>query len=138
MRNISCRATVIVAVLGLAACGAAIPPVHGKGGPAWAELTSEHFTVWTDGDLERVREEVRDMEYRRRPVVGVMFPSAPASGRMLVIALRDDDELAAFAPTGSPRPFAMSAHPPLRQPLIVMSAFSNRADDVLAHELTHV
>src|SRR5262245_24480657 len=138
MRNLSCRASVIAALLGLGACGAAIPPVHGKGGPAWVELTSEHFTVWTDGDLERVREHVREMEYLRRLVVGVMFPSAPASGRMLVIALRDDDELTAFAPTGAPRPFAISARPALRQPLIVMSAFSNHANDVLAHELTHV
>ena len=138
MRNTSCRAAVIAAVLALGACGAAVPPVQGKGGPAWVELTSEHFTVWTDGDLERVREQVREMEYLRQLVVGVMFPSAPASGRMLVIALRDDDELAAFATTGSPRPYAMSAHPPLRQPLIVMSVFSNRDKDVLAHELTHV
>src|SRR6185295_8202327 len=67
-----------------------------------------------------------------------VFASAPENGRMLVIALRDDDELAAFASTGSPRPFAISAHPPLRQPLIVMSAFSNRNNNVLAHELTHV
>src|ERR1051325_7213305 len=111
MRNTSCRAAVIAAVLGLGGCGAAVPPVHGKGGPAWVELTSEHFAVWTDGDLERVREQVQEMEYLRRLVVGVMFPSAPASGRMLVVALRDDDELKAFTRTASPRPFAMSAHP---------------------------
>ena len=47
----------IVAVLG--ACGAAVPPVRGKGGPAWTELTSQHFTVWTDGDPANVRELMR-------------------------------------------------------------------------------
>lgn len=140
MGKASVRAVVIVIALGIAACGAAIPPVHGKGGPAWRELASEHFTVWTDGDPARARELMREMEYLRRVVVGVMFPSSPASGRMLVIALRDDDELAAFSSTGEPRPFAISAHPPLRQPLIVMSVFSNRdpSDQRLAHELTHV
>ena len=37
-----------------AACGAAVPPVPGKGGPAWHELTSPHFVVWTDADGKRV------------------------------------------------------------------------------------
>ena len=128
----------IVAVLG--ACGAAVPPVRGKGGPAWTELTSQHFTVWTDGDPANVRELMREMEYLREVVGSVMFPSTPASARTLVIALRDDDELAAFSPTGEPRPYAISAHPPLRQPLIVLSEFSNRdpRNLRLAHELTHV
>jgi hypothetical protein len=131
-------AAMIVVVLG--ACGAAVPPVHGKGGPAWTELTSEHFTVWTDGDPANVRELMREMEYLREVVSSVMFPSTPASARTLVIVLRDDDELAEFSPTGEPRPYAMSAHPPLRQPLIVLSEFSNRdpRNLRLAHELTHV
>jgi hypothetical protein len=50
---------VVIAALGIAACGPAIPPVHGKGGPAWLELTSEHFTVWTNGDPSRARQLVR-------------------------------------------------------------------------------
>lgn len=56
VRVVSCSTLAAVAA---AACGAAVPPVPGKGGPAWTELTSEHFTVWTDGDRAEVRELVQ-------------------------------------------------------------------------------
>lgn len=129
-----------VGLLGvLAACGAAVPPVPGKGGPAWIELTSEHFTVWTDASPARGRELIREMERLRQIVVGVVFQSVPTSGRDLVIALRDDDELTALSPTGEPRAYAMPAQSPLWQPAFVLSAFSNRdrEDRTIAHELTH-
>ena len=124
----------------LAACGAAVPPIPGKGGPAWLEVTSEHFTVWTDADRAQVRELVQQMEHLRQVVIGVAFPSVPADGRVLVVALRDDDELAAFSKTGQPRALAMTAGAPLWQPTIVLSAFSTfqTSDRTVAHELTHV
>jgi hypothetical protein len=59
--------------------------------------------------------------------------------RTFVIALRDDDETAAFIPGD----FAALASPPngnlLRQPVIVLSASSNvaGADRIEAHELVH-
>jgi len=121
------------------ACGAAMPPVPGKGGPAWIELTSEHFTVWTDGPPDRGRELIREMERLWQIVAGVVFPGVDSSGRDLVIVFRDDDELSALSPTGEPRAYAMSAQPPLWQPAFVLSAFSNRevGDRTVAHELTH-
>jgi hypothetical protein len=124
----------------LAACGAAVPPVPSKGGPAWAELTSEHFTLWTDATPERAHELIREMERFRQIVVGVAFPGAPSTARVLVIALRDDDELSEFMPTHQARAYATSAHSPLWQPMMVLSAFSNRdpSDLSVAHELTHV
>ncbi len=134
------RVVVATGALGLAACGAAMLPVPGKGGPAWIELTSAHFTLWTDADEARAHELVREMEHLRLVVGGVAFPSAPATGRSLVIALRDDDELRAYWPTGEARPYAVPAGAPLWQPTIVMSAFSNDdpADLAVTHELTHV
>jgi hypothetical protein len=121
------------------ACGAAMPPVPGKGGPAWIELASEHFTVWTDAPPDRGRELIREMERLRQIVVGVVLPGVPSSGRDLVIAFRDDDELSALSPTGEPRAYAMPAQSPLWQPAFVLSAFSNRdrGDRTVAHELTH-
>lgn len=123
-----------------AACGAAVPPVPGKGGPGWTELTSEHFTVWTDGDPAEVRGLVPQMEQLRQVVAGVAFPSLPVGGRTLVLALRDDDELAAFSATNEPRAFAVTAGLPLWQPMIALSAHSKvqAGDRTVAHELTHV
>lgn len=141
MLGATLRTIAIAATLGvLAACGAAVPPVPGNGGPGWVELTSPHFTVWTDGEPARVRELVREMERLRQVVVGVAFPSAPDGGRDLVIALHDDAELGAFTPTGEARAFAMPAHAPLWQPMIALPAFSNysRGDVTVAHELTHM
>jgi hypothetical protein len=121
------------------ACGAAVPPLPGKGGPAWTELTSEHFTVWTDGDREQVRDLVGQMEQLRQVIVGVTFPSLP-NGRTLVVALRDEDELAAFSSTAQARAYTVLAGIPLWQPMIALSAHSRvqDTDRTVAHELTHV
>jgi len=130
-----CSAMAVV----LAACGAAVPPLPSKGGPAWTEITSEHFTVWTDGDRDLIRDLVPQMEQLRQVIVGVAFPWA-SRGRTLVFALRDDDELTAFSATGQPRAFARLAAAPLWQPMILLSARSQLQDSdrTVAHELTHV
>ena len=133
------RAVTTVTIVGLLACGAAMPPVPGKGGPAWIELTSEHFTVWTDGPPDRGRELIREMERLWQIVAGLVFPGEATSGRDLVIAFRDYDELSALSPIGEPRAYTMPAQPPLWQPAFVLSAFSNRdlGERTVAHELTH-
>src|SRR5678815_2869113 len=79
----------------LVACHGPVPPVPGKGGPAWIELTSPHFTIWTDGDPDRARQLVRKMERLRLILFHAVFPTAPAEGRDLAIVLRDDAELRA-------------------------------------------
>lgn len=123
-----------------AACGAAVPPVPGKGGPAWHELTTAHFVVWTDASEESARALVAEIEHLRQVVVGTAFPGANATSRSFVIALRDDDERSAFVPGD----FAALAAPPdgnlLREPVIVLSASSNveASDRIEAHELVHV
>jgi hypothetical protein len=123
-----------------AACGAAVPPVPGKGGPAWHELTTAHFVIWTDASEERARALATEIEHLRQVVVGTAFPGASSAARSFVIALRDDDERSAFVPGD----FAALASPPdgnlLGEPMIVLSASSNleASDRIEAHELVHV
>jgi len=123
----------------LVACGAAIPPVPGKGGPAWLELTTDHFVVWTDAGEARARVLVREIEHLRQVVVGTAFQGAESPVKTFVIALRDDDERSAFVPGE----FSALASPPdgnlLKQPVIVLSASSNleASDRIEAHELVH-
>src|SRR5438105_2580100 len=95
-------------LLAMVACGG-LPAVPGKGGPAWFELTSPHFTVWTDTSPERARELVRQMERLWRVLAGMVFSSAPDAGRGLVIAVRDDSELEATWPEVG-RAFAQPPH----------------------------
>jgi len=135
------RVVVAIVVVGMwTACRAGLPAVPGQGGPAWIELTSEHFTLWTDADPARGRELVNEIEHLRQIVVAVAFPSAPLAGHSLVITLRDDSELSEFWVNGEARAWAGPAYAPLWQPYIVLSAFSatDRIERVVAHELTHL
>jgi hypothetical protein len=129
----------VVVVVELMACRAPVPPVPGKGGPPWIELTSPHFTIWTDADRDQAREIMAKMERLRVILVHAVFPTAPTEGRDLAIVLRDNAELRAFSATDQIRPFAVSMQFPLWQPMIVLSASSERGElEVeLAHELVH-
>jgi hypothetical protein len=104
------------------------------------ELTSEHFTLWTDAPAERARRIVQKMERLRRIVLGTAFENAADQpGRSMVIALRDRDEFHAFAPREAGAWTAPPGHNPLRQPLIVVAADAEGHDSaVFTHELTHV
>ena len=119
------------------ACRAAIPAMPSQGGPAWTELTSEHFTLWTDSSPARGRELIEQCEHLHQIVFGVAFPWLPGSGKSLVIALRDRYEVGAFVPDLFIA-YAMPANPAL-EPVIVIDAQTDNSDGhVIAHELTHV
>ncbi len=125
----------VVVALG---CGPALqelPPLPSKGGPVWVEETTEHFILWTDGGMERGRDLVRDMELRRKIVLGAAMDNADPPGKIFVIALRDADEVHTFVPMVF-RAEAWSRSNPLWQPVIVIAAdVSDR--QVISHELTH-
>ncbi len=123
----------LLLALALAGCGSAIPPLPSKGGPAWREFTSEHFTLWTDASQSRAYELMRNMEDLRHVVIGIGFHGGGA-GRVLVVALRDDAETRAFLP-GDFKAIASDANSNIHQPLIMMPA--DTYDEVVAHELTH-
>jgi hypothetical protein len=125
-------------LLVLAACGAAVPPVPSKGGPAWIELESEHFTLWTDAGAARGRELVREMEYLHQIVYGVAFPGAPTAGRTFAFALRDKYEVGAYLPEQF-QAWSLPLDSPVGVPMIVFAADTNDSDGhVVTHELTHV
>lgn len=133
------RRIALAVAAAIAGCGPAIPAVPSKGGPAWHELTSEHFTLWTDASESTARELVRHMEDLRQAVVGIGFRRANASGRSLVVALRDDDEVQAFMPRGDFAAIASPSSSVVAQPMILLSANPEHdpKGEIAAHELTH-
>jgi hypothetical protein len=126
---------VVIAVVGCA-CHA-IPDVPSQGGPAWIELTSDHFTVWTDASADEGRELVKTMEHLRQIVFGVSVFNPTSNARGFVIALRHQREVDAYLP----KQFIALAWSPdvLAQPGILLSIDGLDHDRrVVTHELTHV
>jgi len=121
-----------------AACGAATLPLPSKGGPAWRELTSEHFTLWTDAEPARAHALIRELDRLSQVITAVAFPSAPANARGLVIALRDFDELRMFVTGAGVGGYAAPPVRPFWQPMIVMPAYAVYADETVVHEVTHL
>ena len=127
-----------VVVCLVAACGGSSPfASHPRSGPGpWRELTSEHFTVWTDTSPERARVLVPTLENFRQVVVGVSAFNE-TKGKTFVIAFDSLDEVHKYVPIQFIAE-AFSAQSVLRQPVIVLAAESledNRS--VVTHELTH-
>src|SRR3954462_309241 len=116
-----------VALVLLAACGAAVPALPSKGGPEWVEVQSEHFTLWTDGGAGRGTELGQQMEYLHQSVVGVAFPSWDGSGRAFAIGLRDSNELHAYIPSmfGA---LSVPGDNPLHVPVIMFAADTSERD----------
>ncbi len=117
--------------------GPAVPALPSAGGPAWVELTSQHFVLWTDAPAARGRELVRDLEDRRQVVLGVALHGAESKARILAIALRDADEVGAFVPPQFVA-YAWGTPNPVRMPVIVLAADTpQRSVHIVTHELTH-
>ncbi|HEY4239901.1 MAG TPA: hypothetical protein VGM88_08800 [Kofleriaceae bacterium] len=137
----SYRSWVVIAALALTACppphGPAIPALPSKGGPAWVEVTSPHFIVWTDSSEARARVLAQQMEDYRRAILHVLFmgkdPGAPPT---LVFALRDAEEVGAYLQKQFVAYAAGGGR--LYQPVILVDADTPDADNsVFVHELTH-
>ncbi|HEX2691082.1 MAG TPA: DUF1570 domain-containing protein [Kofleriaceae bacterium] len=118
------------------ACGPVIPPLPSRGGPAWFELKSEHFILWTDASAARGRELVRQMEHHRQIVMRVMN-NVPSKVRSFVIALRNAREVAAYLPKQFSA-LAWGARGPTRQPGILLASDTQAREHAINHELTHV
>jgi hypothetical protein len=120
----------------LVACGPAIPPLPSRGGPAWLEVQSEHFTLWTDASAERGRELMRELELRHQ-LLGTAMKHPLSNQRAFVIALRSSRETGEYLPHDAIA-FAWDARNPTRQPGILLAANNQDRDHVVSHELTHV
>jgi hypothetical protein len=131
----------VAALLTLASCRTppAVPPLPSKGGPNWVEVSTAHFTVWTDAP-ERSRELVQTMERLREVVFGTaLFSGRDPGYRTFVIALANKQEVGEYLPKEFDA-YAAGAGA-LFQPVIVVAADSLEDRDhrrILTHELTHV
>ena len=132
----------------LVACGAAqgpgtpatphVPELPSKGGPAWVEVTSEHFVLWTDAPVGRGRELVREMEHHRQVVLGIALGGAESRAKSFVIALRDAGEVAAYVPSQFIA-YSWGSPTPVWQPIVIVAADTDDHDrHIFTHELTHV
>lgn len=119
-------------------CGGSVPETRATSpGPGpWRELTSEHFTIWTDASPERARVLVPTMETLRQVVLGVSG-FTETKGKSFVIAFDSLDEIHQYvAPQFIGK--AWSGYSLLRQPVIVIAAESLAHDRrIVTHELTH-
>lgn len=120
-------------------CAPAIPPLPGKGGPAWIELESDHFTIWTDAGKERGTELMKEVEDLRQVVIGTAFRGAAGDGRGFIIAFANDSEIHAYL-SDMFAAMTIGGGGPFGAPLIVLSANSNsqNIDRTTTHELVHL
>jgi len=121
-------------------CGGAVsrPEAARASQPAaWRELTSEHFTIWTDTTPERARSLVPTMENLRQVVLGVSG-LAESKSKSFVIAFDSVDEVHEYVPSQFIA-YAMSPNNLLHESVIVLAGESLDDDrEIVTHELTHV
>src|SRR5512133_1602503 len=108
-----------------------------RGGPAWTELTTPHFTVASDLRPAHARRIATELEGIRAWVIAALLPGEGRDipGRVRVVAFRSTGEFDTFAPPGLRAYFT---HDGLGEAVIVMTGeMGGEARLVLAHELAH-
>src|SRR5690349_12434351 len=82
-----------IALFLLTSCiGSSLPKTPKAGGPAWQEITTEHFVVDTDLAPDDAALIVRQLENLRKVMIEVVFGGEPEpTPRMRVLALRQDE-----------------------------------------------
>jgi tetratricopeptide (TPR) repeat protein len=128
----------------LVACGAVVhqpltPPE--KGGPAWTEVTSEHFTVKTDLDKDEAQHASAKLEEMFTALADFGFPSSQRPKVHIdVVYFRSHDDYAELAPklTGGSF-YPEGRHDFERRPFALIGGdFVQQTREVLQHELTHL
>lgn len=113
---------------------AIMPPCPGRGGPAWRQLSSAHFTLRTDLEPHEAEEVVRSLEETRAAMLVAIWPGAPGPpDRTQAIALASHSELAVFTGFGVG---GMHVHTPPFPPTLVIGA-GDLEGESLKHELAH-
>lgn len=107
-----------------------------RGGPAWRELSNDHFVVRTDLPRAQAEALLERLERMRAAVAAALFAEATGvPGRVEVIAFRSAEEYRPFAPEGASGYYLRYAGGP---PRIVLSGDVTPAQrSLLAHELAH-
>jgi tetratricopeptide (TPR) repeat protein len=126
----------IVAVLLGGCIGTSYPKTPAHGGPAWQEMTTEHFVVDTDLESAEATVIARQLENLRNAMAETVFGGQPPPGpRVRVLALRQDEYR--HFDRSSDGYFLSSA---LYQPLLITSPggdWDTFDADVRKHELAH-
>ncbi len=137
------RSVLVAAIaLGLGGCphaGPAIPALPGQGGPAWTEISSAHFVMWTDAPAARGKDLIARLEHHRLATLEAL-DNHQDSAKIFVVALRDADEVGAYVPSEFAA-YAMPYGNAARRPTIILAADTGDDQDersTLTHELTHV
>ena len=115
------------------ACAAHFPPCPASGGPTWRELSSDHFRLRTDFDLDDARVALRELEDLRAALLTCFRARVDLpTGRVPVIAVREgwgdfaDDGLGGFFTNA------------LFSPLVVLRAGDSIGrQEAIKHELVH-
>jgi tetratricopeptide (TPR) repeat protein len=137
MRSPAAACAVLLALL---AAGCATPGLAfrcpARGGPAWHELSSDHFVLRTDLPRDEGAALVGRLERIRAAVAAALFEQAPAvPGRVEVIAFRSADQYRSFAPEGATGYYLRYAGGPPR--IVLSGEVGPTQRGLLAHELTH-
>lgn len=122
------------AAIALAAGCAAPFRSPAQGGPAWRELTSEHFTLSTDLSGDDAQVAIRDLEEYRAALLATGWPgSREPDGRLRVVILARERDWREFE--SEHNGFFTEA---LFQPLIALRAgATDQTRLTIRHELTH-
>lgn len=127
----------LAAMLGGSGCGAVLPKLPSEGGPAWREVQSEHFTLWTDASSSRARQLVQEMEERRQVLARAMGGAA-AEGRIFAIGLRSFREAMEFMPKDVLAMAWSRQHPASQAGILFSADYGNgEGEMVMNHELAH-
>jgi tetratricopeptide (TPR) repeat protein len=121
----------------LAGCiGRTYPKTPEAGGPAWQEITTEHFVVDTDLEPEEAGAMVHQLENLRNVMTRVVFGGEPSKApRMRVLALRHD-EYSHYDRVA----FGNFVNWALFQPILIITPggdWETFASDLRKHELGH-
>jgi hypothetical protein len=85
-------------VLGSGGCASVMPTCPERGGPAWWELTSDHFQIRTDVDPATAQQLTEYLEDTRAAMLALWWNgSAGPPGRMSVIVHRSERTLESLA-----------------------------------------
>jgi hypothetical protein len=121
----------------LAVACAHVAPSHTAEPAAWHELTSPHFTVFSDVPEAAAKRAVADMELVRNALAELAWTTPDVEkARYQVVLLATQEELREFASKGLAG-FATSDA--FGEPILVVTADQDIIDDALfKHELTHL
>src|SRR5689334_4553931 len=127
---------VALSLLVVGCAGTFRSPAHG--GPQWVELSSEHFVVESDLDVDIATQTLQALEAFREALETIAFPSeSQPIGRTRLVIFRRVDEYVEIGPQGSDGYFTPRGNLLDPEPRAVLYAESHTFGRNIQHELVH-